>query len=71
MVTGCVSSMVMLWDVETMNYINKIEHNTDDQKNFLNTINTLCFQNNSDLFLCGTRDGCLRIYDPRATSSSI
>ena len=55
----------MLWDLTKMKSINKIQ--IENQKsNLLNTINTLNFQNKDEnIFICGTRDGKLRLYDIR------
>ena len=41
----------------------RIENNAN--KDYLNTINTLNYQHQSQVFLSGTRDGFIKIYDPR------
>lgn len=47
-----------------MEKINSISH--DKGLDFLNTINVLNFKNqNNNIFLCGTRDGYIRMYDVR------
>lgn len=45
----------------------KINFRIENKKksDYLNTINTLNFQNKSKIFLSGTRDGFIKIYDPR------
>jgi len=41
----------------------RIENNAN--KDYLNTINTLNYQHQSQVFLSGTRDGFIKLYDPK------
>ena len=52
-----------------MSTIFKIEHKSG--KDYLNTINTLSFKIDSTVFLSGTRDGYLQLYDMRDTRKEI
>lgn len=63
MVSGCVSSVIVGWDLTKCKVDFRIENK--GQKDYLNTINTLNYQHDSQVFLSGTRDGYIKIYDPR------
>ncbi len=57
------------WDLNKMCTIFKIEHKSG--KDYLNTINTLNFKLDNTVFLSGTRDGYLQLYDMRDTKKEI
>jgi len=63
LLSGCVSAMVMGYDLNKMNIAFKIKHRVEN--NMLNTINTVNFRNSDNIFLTGTRDGFVRIFDIR------
>lgn len=52
-----------------MKVIYKLKNENNTQ--YLNPINTLNFQNDSKIFLSGTRDGLLKVYDPRIPEKCI
>ena len=63
--SGCVSSVVKLWDIPTQRVIASIKNKTED-KNVLSTVNSLCFLNeNKNLFLVGLRSGEVKLFDQR------
>ena len=63
--SGCVSSVVKLWDMEKRKVINSIT-NTNLEPELLNTVNSLQFFNNSDsVFVSGLRDGSVKMFDTR------
>jgi WD40 repeat protein len=54
LLSGCVSSVIKGWDLNTNKVIFSLSNPNPDQS-FLNTVNSLAFQNYSeDIFLCGT-----------------
>jgi WD40 repeat protein len=56
----------MGWDVETYQPIFCIKNSQKEHE--MNTINSLKFAHKSEnIFLCGTRDGIIRIFDKRDT----
>jgi COMPASS component SWD3 len=63
LLSGCVSALVMGYDLNKMKVAFNIKHRIDN--NMLNTINTLCFKHSDNTFLTGTRDGYVRIFDIR------
>lgn len=66
LLSGCVSSIIMLWDVETCKPISSAK--LSEEQNDMNTINSLMFAHNSkSVFVSGTRDGIIRMYDARAS----
>ena len=51
--SGCVSSVIKGWDLNTNQVVFTMSNSNLDQS-FLNTVNSLAFQNSSDnIFLCG------------------
>jgi len=64
--SGCVSSIVKGWDMESKKVLFTLSNKHNDS-NFLNTVNSLNYLNNDDrTFLCALRDGSIKIYDTRA-----
>lgn len=67
--SGCVSSVVKLWDLPTRRVISTMP-NTTSCNDTLNTINTLLFLNrNENLFIAGYRNGEVKIFDTRIKCS--
>jgi len=63
--SGCVSSVVKLWDIPTQRVIGSIINQNDDP-NVLTTVNSLCFMHrNPNLFIMGLRSGEVKIFDSR------
>ena len=63
--SGCVSSIVKLWDIPTQRVIGTIINQNADS-NSLTTVNSLNFMNNDpNLFLIGLRSGEVKICDSR------
>ena len=63
--SGCVSSVVKLWDIPTQRVIGSVINENKDQ-NVLTTVNSLGFMhNNKDLFYIGLRSGEVKIFDTR------
>ena len=63
--SGCVSSVVKLWDIPTQRVIASVK-NLNEDKNVLATVNSLCFLNeNPNLFLTGLRSGEVKLFDQR------
>ena len=63
--SGCVSSVVKLWDIPTQRVIASVKNKIED-KNVLATVNSLCFLNeNKNLFLVGLRSGEVKLFDQR------
>lgn len=60
----CVSSVIWGYDLQKQQPIFSIANK--DGKATLNTINSLNFQQDSYLFLSGTRDGFIKLYDVRS-----
>ena len=65
----CVSSVIVGWDLQKLKINFRIENTAN--KDYLNTINTLSYQHESQVFLSGTRDGFIKIYDPRSTTKPV
>ena len=64
--SGCVSSVVKLWDLERNKVVQSITNRNPDP-DLLNTVNSLHFMNsNENVFLCGLRNGVVKIFDIRA-----
>ena len=64
--SGCVSSIVKGWDLETKKVLFTLSNKLNGS-NFLNTVNSLnYFNNNDNIFLCALRDGSIKIFDTRA-----
>lgn len=64
LLSGCVSSFVYGWDVETSQVLFQINNKKD--QSFLNSINSVSFMNGSnDIFASASRDGYVKIYDTR------
>ena len=63
--SGCVSSIVKLWDIPTQRVIGTIINENSDS-NCLTTVNSLNFMNNDpNVFLIGLRSGEVKICDSR------
>ena len=63
--SGCVSSVVKLWDIPTQRVIGSIINQTSDTTS-LTTVNSLNFFNNDpNLFLIGLRSGEVKLCDSR------
>ena len=63
--SGCVSSVVKLWDLPTQRVIGSITNQTSDSAS-LATINSLSFmKTNPNLFIVGLRNGDVKICDSR------
>jgi WD40 repeat protein len=72
MISGCVSSQIMGWDIDTFKPVFSIQnaHFLETLKE-LNTINSLQFsQQNKNIFLSGARDGYIKIWDARMLGHS-
>ena len=68
--SGCVSSVVKLWDLNKKIVINTIINQNENQ-NFMNTVNSLnFFRTNPNLFLIGYRSGDIKICDIRSNSKN-
>ena len=68
--SGCVSSVVKLWDLNTGQVVRSIKNHNPDP-DLLNTVNSLQFTHNGDtgnIFLCGLRSGSVKIFDLRQGS---
>ena len=61
--SGCLSSVVKLWDIPTRRVIGSVINQNDDP-NVLTTVNSLSF-NNYNLFIIGLRSGEVKIFDSR------
>jgi len=64
LISGCVSSVIWGYDLQKQQPIFSIANK--DGKTNLNTINSLNFQQDSYIFLSGTRDGFIKLYDVRS-----
>ena len=63
--SGCVSSVVKLWDLPTQRVIGSITNQTSDSAS-LTTVNSLSFmKTNPNLFIVGLRNGDVKICDSR------
>ena len=63
--SGCVSSVVKLWDIPTQRVIGSVI-NKNDNPDVLTTVNSLSFMhNNPNLFVIGLRSGEVKIFDSR------
>jgi WD40 repeat protein len=63
--SGCVSSIVKLWDIEYKKVICSI-NNLNPDPDLLNTVNSLLFtKENENIFLSGLRNGSVKIFDLR------
>ena len=68
--SGCVSSVVKLWDIPTQRVIASVINQNDDP-NLLTTVNSLGFlHNNKCLFFIGLRSGEVKIFDTRIKSTN-
>lgn len=64
--SGCVSSIVKLWDLNKKIVIGNINNQTDDNSNFMNTVNSLkFFDSNHNIFMIGFRSSDIKICDER------
>jgi WD40 repeat protein len=64
LVSGCVSSVIWGYDLNKQKPLFSLANK--DGKSTLNTINSLNFQQDVPVFLCGTRDGFIKLFDIRA-----
>lgn len=63
--SGCVSSVVKLWDLNTQRVIASLTNKNPDPSS-LSTVNSLCFmKSNENVFLSGFRSGEIKLYDTR------
>ena len=68
--SGCVSSVVKLWDLNKKMVIGNIINQNENQ-NFMNTVNSLnFFRTNPHLFMVGFRSGDVKIFDTRLNSTN-
>ena len=68
--SGCVSSVVKLWDIPTQRVIGSVINQNDDP-NVLTTVNSLSFMNNNpNIFLIALRSGEVKIFDSRIQNNS-
>jgi WD40 repeat protein len=64
-ISGCVSSVIKLWDLNSNIVLNAIK-NLNKKPNSLSTVNSLEFmKNNNNIFLAGLRNGEVKIFDRR------
>ena len=69
--SGCVSSVVKLWDIHTQTVIGNIVNQNPDP-NSLSTVNSLGFmKKNPNLFVVGLRSGEVKIFDSRSNNNNI
>jgi hypothetical protein len=69
--SGCVSSVIKLWDLNEKKVLLSISNSNPDP-DLLNTVNSLEFMNTDDnIFLCGLRNGSVKIFDRRVDTSFI
>jgi WD40 repeat protein len=63
--SGCVSSIVKLWDMEYRKVVCSI-NNLNPDPDLLNTVNSLLFtKGNENVFLSGLRSGSVKVFDLR------
>jgi WD40 repeat protein len=63
--SGCVSSIIKLWDMEYRKVISSI-NNINPNPDLLNTVNSLLFmKENENIFLSGFRNGSVKVFDLR------
>ena len=68
--SGCVSSVVKLWDLNKKIVIGNIINQNENQ-NFMNTVNSLnFFRTNPYLFMVGFRSGDIKIFDTRTNGTN-
>jgi COMPASS component SWD3 len=68
--SGCVSSVVKLWDLNKKIVIGNV-FNQNQNQDFMNTVNSLSFfHSNSHLFMIGLRSGDIKICDSRINLSN-
>ena len=68
--SGCVSSVVKLWDIPTQRVIASVKNQNDDP-NVLTTVNSLSFLNeNNNLILVGLRSGEVKLFDSRINNKN-
>ena len=68
--SGCVSSVVKLWDLNKRIVIGNFINQNENQ-NFMNTVNSLnFFRTNHHLFMIGLRSGDIKICDTRINSNN-
>ena len=68
--SGCVSSVVKLWDIPTQRVIASVKNKNED-KNLLTTVNSLSFlHNNKNLFIMGLRSGEVKLFDTRINNKN-
>jgi len=68
--SGCVSSVVKLWDIPTQRVIASVKNQNEDP-NVLTTVNSLSFLNeNKNLILVGLRSGEVKLFDSRINNKN-
>ena len=68
--SGCVSSIVKLWDIPTQRVINSINNKNSDSTSLM-TVNSLNFMNTDpNLFIIGLRNGDVKICDSRINNKT-
>ena len=68
--SGCVSSVIKLWDIPTQRVIASVK-NINDDPNVLSTVNSLSFlHENKNLFLVGLRSGEIKLFDARIKNNN-
>ena len=69
--SGCVSSVVKLWDLNKKIVIGNIHNQDDINSNFMNTVNSLRFlETNHNIFIIGLRSGDIKICDKRTRANN-
>lgn len=69
-ISGCVSSVVKLWDIPTQRVIGSVINKNSDPS-LLTTVNSLYFMNNNNnLFVIGLRSGEVKIFDSRVQNKN-
>ena len=67
--SGCVSSVIKLWDLHTKTVISSIV-NKQANADSLSTVNSLSFSKDDNLFLTGLRTGEVKLFDKRVNNTS-
>ena len=66
--SGCVSSVIKLWDLHRKTVISSIV-NKQANADSLSTVNSLSFSKDDNLFLTGLRTGEVKLFDKRVSST--
>ena len=68
--SGCVSSVVKLWDIPTQRVLGSVKNQNEDPK-ILTTVNSLSFlHENNNLFIMGLRSGEVKLFDTRINNKN-